>query len=404
MRPNDFHQYYPGTKTLSLLPGSLWQQSLTFEIGPPSKQVADGSKIVVKEIDSLPSIGLQFNTDPLLPLDELNTALFLLDIDHMRINEESLTAQKVISASSNGLIVEAALLSSHSGEKLHREIEHLNKQIPAGSRILIQREGREIVEVGDLPKNKSLSSFIPGTDAYLVDLHRNKYNFGESISYSMVPTVHSSDTETIFKTLYTQRESIQFVQEFLAPQVLVSPITFSTRGNPETGHARDQRINFANPEMALRIRSIEGAAWTLGSIFALASAGAYSGTWHELFGEFGIIYPDGEAIKFSPVFHALSALGAHHTHEITIATSLDNSWVAFENREAKKIVIASLRPWAVEITANVLAGYKTIQSLHASECEKASQIMDWWSYAETTPVLGGIPLTLTPFEIAIIRG
>ena len=379
--------------------GSLWQQSVTFEIDPPSKQVADGSKIVVKEIDSLPSIGLQFNTDPLLPLDALNTALFLLDIDHIRINEESLTAQKVISASTNGLIVEAALLSSHSGEKLH-----LNKQIPAGSRILIQREGREIVEVGDLPKNKSLSSFIPGTDAYLVDLHRNKYQFGQSTSYSMVPTVHSSDTETIFKTLYTQRESIQFVQEFLAPQVLVSPITFSTRGNPETGHARDQRINFANSEMALRIRTIEGAAWTLGSIFALASAGAYSGTWHELFGEFGIIYPDGDSIKFSPVFHALSALGAHHAHEITIATSLDNSWVAFENREAKKIVVASLRPWAIEITANVLTGYKSIQSLHASECDKASQIMDWWSYAETTQVLGGLPLTLAPFEIAIIRG
>ena len=75
--------------------------------------------------------------------------------------------------------------------------------------------------------------------------------------------------------------------------------------------------------------------------------------------------------------------------------------MAFENREAKKIVVASLRPWAIEITANVLAGYKTIQSLHASECEKASQIMDWWSYAETTPISGGSPLTLTPFEIAI---
>jgi len=384
--------------------GSLWQQSVTFEIGPPNKPVADGSKIIVKEIDSLPSIGLQFNTDSLLPLDALNTALFLLDIDHIRINEESLTAQKINTVSTNGLIVEAALLSSHSGDKLHHEIEHLNKQIPAGSRILIQREGREIVELGDLPKNQSLSSFIPGTDAYLVDLHRNRYEFGESISYSMVPTVHSSDIETIFKTLYTQRESIQFAQEFLAKQVLVSPITFSTRGNPETGHAREQRINFANPEMALRIRTIEGAAWTLGSIFALASAGAYSGTWHELFGEFGIIYPDGDAIKFSPTFHVLAALGAHHAHEITIATSLDNSWVAFENREAKKIVVASLRPWAIEITANVLAGYETIQSLRASECEKASQIMDWWSYAETTPISGGLPLTLAPFEIAIIRG
>jgi len=384
--------------------GSIWSQSVTFEIDPPSNQVPDGSKIVVKEIDSLPSIGLQFNTDSLLPADALNTALFFLDIDHIRVNEESVTAQKINAVSANGLIVEAALLSSNSGEKLHQDIAHLNKQIPAGSRILIQREGREIVEQLDLPLNKSLSSFVPGTDAYLVDLHRNKYQFGDSISYSMVPTVHSSDTETIFKTLYTQIESINFAQEFLAPQVLISPITFSTRGNPETGHARDRRVNFANPEMALRIRTIEGAAWTLGSIFALASAGAYSGTWHELFGDYGVIYPDGDAVKFSPTFHALTALGAHHAHQITIATSLDNSWVAFENREAKKIVVASLRPWPLEITPKVLAGYETLQSLRASECEKASQIMDWWSYAEITPIAPETPLTLTAFEIAIIRG
>ena len=156
--------------------------------------------------------------------------------------------------------------------------------------------------------------------------------------------------------------------------------------------------------MAEQLKYLSAAAWTLGSIFALASAGAYSGTWHELFGEFGVIYNEGAAIKFSPTFHALSALSAHHTNQITIATSLDSSWVAFEDRESRKMVVASQRPWVVEITPKVLAGYKSIQSLHADECEKASQIMDWWSYAETTPVLADFPLTLSPFEIALIRG
>jgi hypothetical protein len=220
----------------------------------------------------------------------------------------------------------------------------------------------------------------------------------------MSPTVHSFDTETIFKTLYTQQESIQFAQKFIAPRVFISPITFSTRGNPHSGHSRDQRLTYAEPEMALHIRTIEGAAWTLGSIFALASAGAFSGTWHELFGEFGIIYSQSDSIKFSPTFHAISALGAHHAHQITIATSLDNSWVAFENRETKTILVASLRPWTVEITAKVLAGYKSMQSLRGDDCEKASQIMDWWSYAEKSPVLAEFPLTLSPFEIALIRG
>jgi hypothetical protein len=220
----------------------------------------------------------------------------------------------------------------------------------------------------------------------------------------MVPTVHTIDPESIFKTLYAQKESIEFAQKFIAPQVSLSPITFSTRGNPETGHLRENRSNFSQPDVAAQIKDLSAAAWTLGSIFALASAGAYSGTWHELFGEFGIIYNEGSAVKFSPTFHALSALGAHHAHEITIATSLDNSWVAFEDRESRKMVVASQRPWLVEITPKVLAGYTTIQSLHADECDKASQIMDWWSFAEVNPLVADLPLSITPFEILLLRG
>jgi hypothetical protein len=384
--------------------GSLWKQSAKFEVGAPNSKNFDPSKILVSEIEALPSIGIQFNTEPILASDDLDKAFILLDIDHLRINAESLTSQKIATVSASGLILEAALLSESTDIELQNEVRHLSERVPAGSRLLIQRAGREIVQAEDLPKNESLSNYIPGTDAYLVDLHRNQYEFGNSLSYSMVPTVHTSDTESIFRTLATQTESIIFAKDKLAQQVLVSPITFSTRGNPETGHATDRRINFANPDIASRIRTLSGASWTLGSIFALASAGAFSGTWHELFGEFGIIYRHGSSIRFSPTFHALAALGAHHAHEIKIATSADNSWVAFENAELKKIVIASLRPWPLEITSKVLSGYSTIQSLREDECEKASQIMDWWSYAETTPISSEFPLTLTPFEITVIKG
>jgi hypothetical protein len=384
--------------------GTIWTQHASFEVGVPKLTDADPAKILVHEIEALPSIGLQLNADPLLSPDDLQKAFVLLEIDHLRINEETLTSQKIATTAANGLILEVALLSSNDGEALKAELLQLSERVPAGSRLLVQREGREVVDEADLPRNESLNTYIPGTDAFLVDLQNDKKSFGNSVSYSMAPTVHSFDTETIFKTLDTQQESIQFAQKFIAPRVFISPITFSTRGNPHSGHSRDQRLTYAEPEMALHIRTVEGAAWTLGSIFALASAGAFSGTWHELFGEFGIIYSQSDSIKFSPTFHAISALGAHHAHQITIATSLDNSWVAFENRETKTILVASLRPWTVEITAKVLAGYKSMQSLRGDDCEKASQIMDWWSYAETTPVLADFPLTLSPFEIALIRG
>ena len=384
--------------------GSNWQQSVKFEVGAPNKSLEDPEKIVVREIEALPSIGLQFNGDSLLAPDDLEKAFILLGIDHLRVNEESLTAQKVATTASSGLILEAALLSSNSGEELKAEVLHLSQRVPDGSRLLIQREGREVVDANDLPENHSLNTYIPGSDAYLVDLHKEKHDFGDSVSYSMAPSVHSSDKESIFKTLATQRESVEFAQKKFAEQVFISPITFSTRGNPESGHSRQERNKFADSDLALEIRSIEGAAWTLGSIFSLASAGAFSGTWHELFGDFGIIYPKSGGVNFSPTFHALSALGAHHAHQITIASSLDNSWVAFENQEAKTILVASLRPWTLEITAKVLAGYQSIQSLRGDDVAKASQIMDWWSYAEKTPLSADFPLTLSPFEIALIRG
>ena len=384
--------------------GSIWKQSVNFEVGATAHIATDAAKILVQEIETLPSIGLQFNHDSLLSPDDLEKAFILLEIDHLRINEESLSSQKIATTAANGLILETALLSSNKGSALKEEVLHLSERVPAGSRLLVQREGREVVDETDLPKNGSLNSYIPGSDAFLVDLQDDKYKFGNSVSYSMAPTVHSFDTETIFKTLFTQQESIKFAQKQIAPQVFISPVTFSMRGNPHSGHSKEQRINFAEPEMARHIRTIEGAAWTLGSIHALASAGAFSGSWHELFGEYGAIYSEAGSIKFTPTFHAIAALGAHRAHQITIATSFDNSWVAFENRETKKILVASLRPWTLEITAKVLAGYKSMQSLRGEDCEKASQIMDWWSFSESTPISADFPLTLTPFEIALIRG
>jgi len=388
---------------IAIAVGHKFTQEIEFELTSQQGQIVDGSKILVKEIDSLPRIGVQFNAESTLTNEDLDRALTILDIDHIRINEESLTTQKMAFISSHGLLLEAALLSSHSEEELGYEIEHLSARVPAGSRLLVQREGRQLVEAKDLPKNNSLNSIIPGTDGYLVDLHRDKRDFGNSVSYSITPSVHTSDLESIFKTLQTQSKTIEFAKRRIAPQVSISPITLSTRGNPETGHLRENRNNFSQPDLAGRIKTIEAASWTLGSIFALASADAFSGTWHELFGEFGIIYSENGATKFSTTFHALAALGAHHAHEITIATCVDQSWVGFEDRESGKMIVASKRPWNIKISEKVLAGYKSMQSLRADDCEKASQIMDWWSYSEISAISSEFPLALTPFEIALLR-
>jgi hypothetical protein len=157
--------------------GSSWKQSVKFEVGAPSQVASDPAKILIREIEALPSIGLQFNGDSLLTPDDLEKAFILLGIDHLRVNEESLTPQKVATTASSGLILEAALLSSNSGVELKADVLNLNQRVPDGSRLLIQRDSREVVDANDLPENKSLNTFIPGSDAYLVDLHKAKHDF-----------------------------------------------------------------------------------------------------------------------------------------------------------------------------------------------------------------------------------
>ena len=162
--------------------GSIWKQSVNFEVGVPESVTTDATKILVKEIEALPSIGLQFNHDSLLTPDDLEKAFILLEIDHLRINEETLTSQKIATTAASGLILEAALLSSSKGDDLKEEVLRLSERVPAGSRLLVQREGRQVVDAADLPKNSSLNSYIPGSDAFLVDLQNDQYNFGNSVS------------------------------------------------------------------------------------------------------------------------------------------------------------------------------------------------------------------------------
>jgi hypothetical protein len=76
--------------------GVNWEQTVEFEVTPPAAPWEDGSKIIARDIPSLPRIGLQFNSEPLLASDDLEKALVILDIDHIRVNEESLSAQKMI--------------------------------------------------------------------------------------------------------------------------------------------------------------------------------------------------------------------------------------------------------------------------------------------------------------------
>ena len=63
--------------------GMKWEQRVEFEVTPPATSIPDGSKIIARDIPSLPRIGVQFNSEPLLPSDDLEKALFILDIDHM---------------------------------------------------------------------------------------------------------------------------------------------------------------------------------------------------------------------------------------------------------------------------------------------------------------------------------
>jgi hypothetical protein len=159
-----------------------------------------------------------------------------------------------------------------------------------------------------------------GTDASFTELNRERPDpdVGDCVTYSVNPQVHAFDEASIVETLEGQAMTARTARGFSGERsVVVSPVTLRMRFNPNaTGPEPPPPEGKLPPQVDPRQMSLFTAAWTVGSIGALAEGGASSVTYYETTGWRGVMerhegsplpdrFPSTPGAVF-PVFHALA--------------------------------------------------------------------------------------------------
>lgn len=274
---------------------------LQVEVGSPTSGklpaigvglTADGSSLSEREADLLRA----------LHFDHVRVDLHLGDPTHERELERGFETARALGA---GLEI-ALFLRSDAQEELKEFARRLGRLDVPVKQILVLEEAEGFStfrtmtpgclvrlareHLGEAARG---AIFAGGTDQFFTELNRDWSQVGEAqaICYSLNPQVHACDSTSIMENLAGQTATVASTRHFSGGKsVIVSPVTFIGRSGPfSAGPPSDHGLP---PTVDVRQTSLFGAAWTVGSIKALAEIGVASITYFETTGWKGVIERD----------------------------------------------------------------------------------------------------------------
>lgn len=258
-----------------------------------------GRNTIVAEKFPFPAIGYEKNYTSPLNEDEirrLRTVPFdhyrvELDLDssewEFRLKEAATEARKL--RTKLELVV---LFDNEDDATANRVADSLKVVGDAISHVLPLKKGGKVTPL-DLQRvfYPVMKRILPevlvgyGSDAYFTEVNRERpqSELFDFISIPSYPQAHANDTRTIIENLRTGPDIIATIRSFTGKPVFVSPLTLSSRKNPDT------RKPGATPESAAdpRQHTWFGVAWTLLCLHSFG--GAERVTMYQTTGEKGIL-------------------------------------------------------------------------------------------------------------------
>jgi hypothetical protein len=221
-----------------------------------------------------------------------------------------------------GAALEVAL---HTDESNGDQVQELSGHLAGTSvaRVLVMQCGAQISDPDestpaaliDMVRTRWRGTVPPlyaGTDHNFGELNRRRPALDgvDGLFYAVVAEIHAFDDRSLIEEFPAQHDTVMSAAA-IAPglPVAVSPVTFRTRPDDrlETGPPFDAAG--VDPRQASRF----GAAWTIGSVAAMARAGAASVTYYEAAGPRGLFpgrygAPPDFPVPPGPVYPAYRAL------------------------------------------------------------------------------------------------
>ena len=259
-----------------------------------------------------------------------------------------------------------------------------------------------------------------GARAYFAELNRGRPPSGELhvVTYSINPQAHSCDTRTLMENLAGQTAVVESARQICGDLPLaVGPVTLRPRFNPHLAAPAVPRPGDTLPfEVDERQMSLAAAAWTVGSLAALAVAGVSAVTYYETTGwrgvmerEHGCPHPDrfqsGPGEVF-PLYHVLADVGEWPGAEVlrTISTEpLRAAALALRRDNCLRILVANLLGSPLTVTvAGVNGARGVMRSLDVTTTMEAMRDPVAFRAREPAAIPPGpedIVLSLLPYAV-----
>ena len=329
-----------------------------------------------------------------------------LQLSHLRVDVRlaapdwtTTLAQAAVEARQIGTRLELALhLPRHGEADFSALTDALEPMALLLARILALREGEAATTSGTLAEvrkhlNCLRSPIGGGSDSNFCELNHelalDRFALGDSdfVFWSINPQVHACDHRSIMETLEAQAATVRSARTLTSDRPLVvSPVTLKQRFNPvATGVQTSRASGVLPPHTDPRQLSRFAAAWTLGSIAALASAGIASTTFYETTGARGVMertagssMPDkfpSLAGGVFPLFQVFAGLAGCQQFAVahSTATGPVTALALFDAGKMKRVLVANL--------------------------SGQSQVV-----RVTGPISGGAPIELQPYDMVQLEG
>lgn len=272
---------------------------------------------------------------------------------------------------------------------------------------------REIL-AGALPANTPL---FGGTNAYFCQINRSRPEIAamDGVTFSINPQVHAFDEMSLAETLEAQADTITSARLFSGDlPIIVSPVTLRPRFNPNaTGPDSNIDPNTLPASVDIRQMSLFAAAWTLGSLKALAESGAASLTYYETVGWRGVLetemgspssFPSEPGIVY-PLYHILADLCVKRgaaLHQCVSQQALQVQSLALESEGRIHLWIANLTPTRQQIRL-ITDGWapSALRRLNSDTGRRLMRDPETYRTEYMANQEGGskqFPMTLIPFE------
>lgn len=268
--------------------GQAVTQRVRLEITKPARTEsapATDPRIHIRLLDgptySLPEIGTCLS-NPEVDTDQLGR----LGLSHLRVEAQPGTELIPFAELARNLTVplEVALHPGFDGTDPRLRDLPIKRFLAYGPRTSEEIDGL-----------RAIAPVYLGTNAYFAELNRDRPRTDgmDGLCFSINPQVHAFDDASVMETLEAQAPTVTTAKQFShGLPIVISPITLLPRFNPVATTPDTDGPPATDPRQTTDFT----AAWTLGSIAALAAAGTKSITYFETHGPRGILGTPAEQV------------------------------------------------------------------------------------------------------------